>query len=162
MKIIKIILAALPTICYYSFLALFIFFMGRIVIVGEELLKTDYNCELRDSTYREMKDFLARNKTDSNDFKEGIFGIFGRYSCRNFSRDVKVNAIKEGIRCASVFVRFNDGEGHGLVAFRTVDRGVIFIEPQNDKEVEIAAGIRYWGRIINYYNVFWPEFNSKK
>ena len=30
--------------------------------------------------------------------------------------------------------------GHALVAFETVDRGLIFIEPQSDREVKLVIG----------------------
>lgn len=112
--------------------------------VLKELINTDYtDRNLRDPTYLEMEEFLARDRTDSNGDDS--------YICGNFANDVKKNALKEGIRCAGVIIRFGNEKifgaeerGHALVAFETTDRGVIFIEPQKDKEVKVALGVRYF------------------
>lgn len=131
----------------------------------EELRKTDYDCELRDPSYKEMKEFLTRDKTNLNEGSEGMFfGLFGYYDCSNFTRDVKRNAIKKGIRCAGVFIWFKEGEsGHALVAFDTIDKGVIFIEPQTDEEVEVAVGIIYFplDKIITSGYIYWPELKNE-
>ena len=52
-----------------------------------------------------------------------------------------------GIRTAYVVVRIADGGGYRigyrLVAFETVDRGLIFIRPQSHEEVKVEGGKRY-------------------
>ncbi len=96
-------------------------------------------------TYKQVKDFIAKDETDKNEYIEN------EYTCFDFSADVNNNAEKEGIRCGMVLIRFKSGEGHALVVFETVDKGLIFIEPQDDKEVKVAVGIRYWRD--NYENV---------
>jgi hypothetical protein len=98
----------------------------------------------RDPTYTEMKDFIARDTTDENLYTEN-------YTCINFTADVIRNAKAENIRCAFVYLEFSEA-AHAIVAFNTIDRGLIYIEPQNDEEVSVSVGSFYdnnwsWGRI---------------
>jgi len=84
-------------------------------------------------THKEMKEFLASDKTDSNSF------ISGEYVCSDFAAQVNSNAEASGIRAAYVRIRSKEW-GHAVVAFETVDRGLIFIEPQSDRKVELVIG----------------------
>ena len=93
--------------------------------------------ELHNPTYRELREFLASDETDSNPF------ISGEYVCFDFATELNNNAEANGIRAAYVRIRFKEW-GHAVVAFETVDRGLVFIEPQSDKEVrELEAGKSY-------------------
>lgn len=47
------------------------------------------------------------------------------------------NAEDEGFRAAYVYIEFPGDRAHSVAAFDTVDRGLIFIEPQYDDEVEL-------------------------
>ena len=89
--------------------------------------------ELRNPTHEEMREFLARDETDANPY------VAGEYNCVDFSAQVSNNAEANGIRVAYVRIRAKEW-GHVLVAFETVDRGLIFIEPQSDREVELVIG----------------------
>ncbi len=89
--------------------------------------------ELSNPTYKEMREFLARDKTDSNPF------VTGEYVCSDFAAQLNNNAEVNGIRAAYVRIRAKKW-GHALVAFETVDRGLIFIEPQSDKELKLVIG----------------------
>jgi len=89
--------------------------------------------ELRNPTHKEMREFLARDKTDSNPF------IRGEYVCSDFAAQLNNNAEADGIRAAYVRIRSKKW-GHAVVAFETVDRGLIFIEPQSDREIELVIG----------------------
>lgn len=102
-------------------------------------------------SYQEMKDFLRRDLTNQHIF-EGEYP--GAYDCENFASDVVNNAEAEGIRAAVVILEFKEG-GHAIVAFETTDRGLIFIEPQNDSEVDVKEGIRYGVEIIKKFIVCW-------
>ncbi len=93
--------------------------------------------ELHNPTYEEMMEFLARDDTDSNDY------IKGEYVCRDFAADVNNNAEREGIRTAYVRIR-SEGWGHAIVAFQTVDKGLLFIEPMSDTAVRPAVDKTYW------------------
>lgn len=92
--------------------------------------------ELRIPTYSELKEFLASDKTDSNSF------ISGEYVCFDFAAELNNNAEANGIRAAYVRIRSKEW-AHAVVAFDTVDRGIIFIEPQSDMEVELVIGKAY-------------------
>ncbi|MFC2010821.1 hypothetical protein ACFLUR_00820 [Chloroflexota bacterium] len=105
--------------------------------------------ELRNPTSAELREFLTSDKTDSNPY------IKGEYVCFDFSADLNNNAEANGLRAAYVRIRFKEW-GHAIVAFETADRGLIFIEPQSDREVELFIGKPYpWqaagaGRTTDY------------
>lgn len=109
---------------------------GEEVEVGTDPLGTNTD---EDPTYSEMLDFLGRDKTDEKKYIEDV------YMCYHFAAEVGRNADSEGIRSAYVHIDFQDG-AHAIVAFDTVDRGLIFIEPQNDEEMKVEIGKPYWSR----------------
>jgi hypothetical protein len=89
--------------------------------------------ELSNPTHKEMKEFLARDKTDSNLY------VVGEYVCSDFAAQLNNNAEANGIRVAYVRIR-SEKWSHAVVAFETVDRGLIFIEPQSDREAALVTG----------------------
>ena len=89
--------------------------------------------ELRNPTHKEMREFLAGDETDSNPY------VVGEYNCVDFSAQLSNNVEANGIRVAYVRIRAEKW-GHVLVAFETTDRGLIFIEPQSDRKVELVIG----------------------
>ena len=91
---------------------------------------------LRDPTYREAVIFLRMDKTDGNEYDEDS------YVCSHFARDVCNNAEAEGLRCAFVELRYQEA-GHSIIAFETVDRGLVYFEPQFDDEVEVVINQSY-------------------
>ena len=100
--------------------------------------------DLRKPTYRELMDFLRRDKTDLKPYIEF------EYMCVDFSAEVNNNAELEGIRAALVIIDYPQPPGHAIVAFETVDKGLIFIEPQTDEIAKPVIGESYWqsvGRI---------------
>jgi hypothetical protein len=92
---------------------------------------------LHDPTFKETLDFLERDQTDANEYLEG------EYVCSHFAADVNNNAEKQGIRCALVDVRLPDS-GHAIIAFDTVDEGMVFFEPLTDDRVRPVIGKRYY------------------
>lgn len=166
LKIVRYIIAGILLLAFL-FGLLFVISTVQIVKVSMELAKIDYNYEFKDPTYYEMKEFLARDKTDLNEYREGLFGFLFPYVCTNFARDVKRNAIKQGIRCAGVVIWFEDNKlnraFHVIVAFNTIDKGVIFIEPQTDEEARIVPGTEhfYSNEIVLFYGVFWPKLKDE-
>ncbi|OGN95205.1 MAG: hypothetical protein A2Z75_02345 [Chloroflexi bacterium RBG_13_50_10] len=88
-------------------------------------------------TYQEMKAFLAQDESDLKQYKEN------EYVCTDFAAAVNNNADANGIRCAVVDIFYPEGYGHTIVAFDTTDKGLIFIEPQFDKEVKLIVGQSY-------------------
>jgi hypothetical protein len=88
-------------------------------------------------TYQEMKAFLAQDPTNQNSYEEN------KYVCVDFAATVNNNAESKGIRCAVVDIFYPDGYGHTIVAFETTDRGLIYVEPQFDEEVQLVVGRSY-------------------
>jgi hypothetical protein len=97
--------------------------------------------------WSQLLDFLRRDKTDEKAYVPGV------YMCGDFARDVHNNAERAGIRAAYVAVEFSSGY-HSLNAFKTTDRGLVFIDctgllasesgPSNcDKTVDVRLGKRY-------------------
>ena len=91
---------------------------------------------LRDPTYSQAVAFLSRDRTDRNEYDEDT------YVCSHFARDVCNSAEAEGWRCAFVELRHAES-GHSIVAFDTIDRGLVYFEPQFDDEVEVVMGQSY-------------------
>jgi len=100
-------------------------------------LTTGYGYVLRDPSYRQVMEFLDRDGTSGQEYMESA------YTCVDFAADMKANAAREGIRCAYVIIEFRGGGGHAIVAFDTTDRGLVFVEPQFDWEVDLVVGRRY-------------------
>ena len=91
---------------------------------------------LRNPTYQELTEFLAADKADLNTF------ISGEYVCFDFAAELNNNAEANGIRAAYVRIRSKEW-AHAVVAFETVDKGLVFIEPQSDLKVELVIGKPY-------------------
>ena len=93
--------------------------------------------DLRDPTYSEMKQFLRTDATDKNEYVEGT------YTCTDYAADLNNNAMQAGYNTAYAYIEYPDGTGHAIDAFQTVDKGLIFIEPQYDEEVQVVIGSSY-------------------
>jgi hypothetical protein len=97
--------------------------------------------DLRNPTYKELLDFLRRDKTDLKPY------IKDEFICSDFAAVVNINSELEGIRAAWVSVRFPPGglyHSHAIVAFETTDKGLVFVEPQLDKIAKPVIGKSYW------------------
>lgn len=92
---------------------------------------------LMNPSYQEMKEFLKADKTDAKQYIEG------KYDSRNMAADINNNAEAQGIRTAEVYIEFAK-IAYALVAFKTTDRGLIFIHPEDDKEMKVEVGVKYW------------------
>jgi len=95
---------------------------------------------LRDPTYKEVLTFLERDKTDQNEYAEDTYGV---YVCSHFARDVCNSAEEEGLRCAFVEIRYLD-KGHSIIAFNTIDEGLVYFDTQTDERVKPVVGKRYY------------------
>ena len=92
---------------------------------------------LKDPTYKQAVKFLREDKTDRNKYVEDS------YVCSHFARDVCNNAEVQGFRCAFVELRYSGG-GHSIIAFDTIDRGLLYFEPQSDEVVKPIIGKEFW------------------
>jgi hypothetical protein len=72
-------------------------------------------------TWAQLVGFLLNDKTDQKAYVPGV------YMCGDFARDVHNNAERAGIRAAYVAIEFSSGY-HALNAFKTTDRGLVFID----------------------------------
>ena len=108
-------------------------------------LKRDYN--IRDPTYQEAQQFICLDPTDKNQYNQS-------YTCFNFANDFRNNALNEGYRCGYVTIEFPEAS-HVIVCFNTSDKGLIFIEPQNDEIVTLRIEQSYCGRKILWFSITW-------
>jgi len=92
---------------------------------------------LRDPTYREVVTFLREDRTDKNKYVEDT------YVCSHFARDVCNNAEAEGLRCAFVELRYSEG-GHSIIAFETIDEGLVYFDAITDERAKPVVGKRYY------------------
>ena len=97
---------------------------------------------LRDPTYKELRNFLTQNKVNLRTWTPG------KYVCVDFAADLNNDAEAAGFRSAYVWLvggYSSDGSkwGHLLNGFQTLDKGLIFIEPQSDAEADIKVGSYY-------------------
>jgi len=92
--------------------------------------------ELHNPTYDEVREFLARDMTDSNPYIKGV------YMCADFAADVNNNAEFQGIRTAYVIIHAR-AWSHAVVAFETTDKGLVSVEPISDAIVGVVVGRPY-------------------
>jgi len=102
---------------------------------------------LRDPTYDEAIAFINSDKTNENEHTQD-------YVCYDFTADFDSNAFQVGYRCGFVYIEFTDS-AHSIACFNTTDRGLIYIEPQNDEIVDIAVGQIYLDEIIVKMGIIW-------
>ena len=110
--------------------------------VNYDRLTAGYGYVLRDPSYQEMKAFLTQDETSEQEY------LRNEYICVDFAANVKANAAEEGIRCAYVVIEYLGTNGHAIVAFDTTDRGLVYIEPQFDWDVELEIGRRYYECVV--------------
>ncbi len=92
---------------------------------------------LRNPTYFEAQQFVASDKTAGHPY------VNGSYTCANFAADFRSNALEEGYECGIAFLYFPDATCHAVNCFNTTDKGLVFVEPQSDKFVNVTVGESY-------------------
>jgi len=102
---------------------------------------------IRDPTYSEAIAFIISDRTDQNEYTDD-------YVCYDFTADFNTNAFQMGYRCGFVYIEFPDS-AHAIACFNTTDRGLIYVEPQNDRIVDVAVGRIYSGDIIVKMGIVW-------
>jgi len=95
---------------------------------------------LRDPTYDQAVTFIREDRTNENKYVEDTYGV---YVCSHFARDVCNNAEGKGLRCAFVELRYLE-EGHSIIAFNTIDEGLVYFEAITDERVRPVVGKRYY------------------
>jgi len=94
--------------------------------------------KLIDPTYQEVLKFIESDQTDKKQYGT-------EYTCDNFAKNFKNNAINTGYKCGYVKLLFPNNR-HAITCFNTTVYGLIFIEPQEDQIVQISIGTSYWDR----------------
>ncbi|KXA89561.1 hypothetical protein AKJ57_05165 [candidate division MSBL1 archaeon SCGC-AAA259A05] len=132
------------------------------------LLREGNRYELHDPTYIELVDFLENDTTDENLYNENT------YVCFDFSKDLIANATDKGSMAGYARIAYWENHqsytiaennrnyyAHAIVAFKTVDEGLVYVEPQNDVVMkDLTVGDSYWNEIeknssLNYFE--WPK-----
>ncbi len=93
---------------------------------------------LHDPSFEETYNLIVEDETDKNEYNET------NYNCVYYSRDTNNNIEKKGIRCAYVEINTNGPTPHAIIGFQTTDKGLVFFEPQTDKNVTLRIGKDYW------------------
>lgn len=110
----------------------------------------------RDPSFRQLTEFLRTDPTDRRPYKDGL------WVCACYAEQLHNRSEKAGIRCAFVTVDLGKVQGlHTLNAFRTLDRGLVFVDctssqrthdgggPDNDdKVVDVRIGREYVPRYL--------------
>jgi len=87
-------------------------------------------------TTAQVESFLMVDDTDKNEWSSN-------YNCRHFTADINNRADAMGWRCAYVIVEYENGYTHAVVGFDTRE-GMIYVEPQTDKIIELQKGGTSW------------------
>ncbi len=96
---------------------------------------------IRDPTYNEVLSFVASDDTDKERYIMTSNGGYA-YNCFNYCHDFLENAFGQGLKAGFVYVEFEVG-AHAIVCFDTVDKGLVYVEPQNDLIVNLTVGEAY-------------------
>lgn len=80
--------------------------------------------DVENPTFEEMILFVAIDQTDKKPYTK-------TYVCHHFTHDLIAGARERDIQAGYVTL-YNKPNGHAIVAFQTVDRGLYFVEPQSD------------------------------
>jgi len=111
---------------------------------------------IRDPTHQEVLDFLKYDETDKIPSEESSFlSIISYEGYYDHVASFKKHAHEAGYRCLWVNIELPDSILSELVAFNTTDRGMVFIDPENDKIVTFSIGEPYWDR--NLYDVRYDD-----
>lgn len=108
----------------------------NVGFVNGSAASVDAGFNIRDPTYSEVISFISGDKTDEHTYN------FNSYNCFHFCRDIKAAAFNQGLKAGFVYIEFSNG-AHSIVCFNTVDRGLVYVEPQTDSIVSLAAGGDY-------------------
>ena len=76
------------------------------------------------------------------------------YECRHFATDMVNNAEADGLRAGFALLGFEDNQ-HAVVAFMTIDSGLVFVEPQTDALIKVDTGKKYQGNEIKEILIAW-------
>jgi hypothetical protein len=123
-----------------KFTALFLIILSSQVFASQEPCIPIINkkSQLRDPSSVELVEFLKRDQTDKKTYSPEA------YDCKGFSLELRDNARDEGLRAAFVSLNYKDQNlGHAIVAFNTIDSGLVYIETQKDSVFYLEVDQKY-------------------
>jgi hypothetical protein len=92
-----------------------------------------------------MVAFIKADPTDSKDYIEAGENAF---VCADFAEQVHNNAEAAGIRAGWVSIRFaGTDDGHAINAFETTDRGLVYIDCTNGRNIQEDDDTKSWDTI---------------
>jgi len=100
------------------------------------------NANAINPTWKQLENFLSDDGTDSHPYI--LYGS-DSYICTDFAEQLYNNAETKGIRAAFVVVWYeNDPIGHAINAFRTTDRGLVYVDDTGKDETVYPFIIPYF------------------
>ena len=96
-------------------------------------------------TYNEVLNFIQEDDTDKIPFNETNYSFI----CTDYTNRFISNFRKKGFYACETILYFPNHQSHSIVAINTTDKGVIFIEPQND---QIIFNLRIGDNYCDYIN----------
>jgi hypothetical protein len=85
-------------------------------------VKLRNNSEARDPSWAALREFLKSNTVNEIPYQPG------RFVCTEYALKLHDDAEAAGLRCAFVYVTFEEGDAHTLNAFQTTDHGLVYID----------------------------------
>jgi hypothetical protein len=117
--------------------------------VSNEMNEVKNTVILHNPTFMEMHYFTINDTISEKSY------INGTYMCGNFAMDTVKRALQRGISCAYVEIMYTDGTGHAITAYNCTDIGLILIEPQDDRIVNLHSGDVYLTGTISKIIYIW-------
>jgi len=114
---------------------------------------TGWGWFVRDPTYNELLSFIRKDRTDEMGY------VVDGFTCHDFADMLRNNAYKQGYRSFGVYLYLVDS-AHAIIGFNTTDRGMVFIEPQNDYFVELEIGVSYWKTALQSPQKYRPTYSD--
>ena len=110
--------------------------------------KPNINGEIKEKSFIDLKSFLLLDGTDMIKYSK-------EFNCVNISKELIFKLSENGfISCPSVVYYVNSTgfeSGHMLVTVKTKDKGLVYVEPQDDST---TMNLSEWYNYTSYRNCF--------
>ena len=128
---------------------------------SSDYVKLNDNSTAINPTWQELEAFLLSDPTDINIYQEN------RFNCTNFAEMLHNNAEDAGIKAAFVAITFEDEPiGHTLNAFKTTDKGLVYVDCTNEDnlayvEIDKEYGLIQLAEAGSLSYSFYEEYKQK-
>lgn len=93
-------------------------------------------------TYSQLLGFMIRDNTEKHDYDNETF------NCADYTNLFIQNFAKEGFFSCFTELVFTNDEAHAIVAVNTTDRGLVYVDPQDDKIIyDLNVGDDYCQKV---------------